>query len=100
MEQKRVYDVEMSTLLGRRRGSLELSICNGLLSGILQLMKAENPVCGTLGENQQCTLSGNIRTRMGNYPFEGEGRMDLEKIDLMLRCAGLNLPLHGIRKEA
>ena len=84
----RIYDVELSTLLGKRGGSLGVSILEGRLFGLLSLMKAENPVQGVVDAEGRCRLSGSIRTRMSAYPFEGEGLLLPESVELMLRCAG------------
>lgn len=95
----RIYDVELSTLLGKRGGSLGVSILEGRLFGLLSLMKAENPVQGVVDAEGRCRLSGSIRTRMSAYPFEGEGKLLPECVELMLRCAGITLPLRGTRRE-
>lgn len=95
----RTYDIELSTLLGKRAGSLGLRISGAQFSGILRLMKAETPVHGHLLEDGMCRVSGSIRIRMNTYPFEGEGMLLPERIELLLRCAGLSLPLRGSRKE-
>ncbi len=95
----RIYDVELSTLLGRRCGSLGVSILEGRLFGLLNLMKAENPVQGVVDSEGRCRLTGSIRTRMSAYPFEGEGRLLPECVELMLRCAGITLPMRGTRRE-
>ena len=97
--ESRTYDIELSTLLGKRIGSLGLQISGKQFSGILHLMKAENPVHGHLLEGGMCRIIGSIRTRMNTYPFEGEGLLLPESIELLLRCAGLSLPLRGSRKE-
>lgn len=90
----RIYDVELSTLLGKRTGSLKLQF-----SGVLSLMRAENPVHGQVSREGLCSMDGSIRTRMNTYPFAAEGLMLTERIELLLRCAGFSLPLCGTRKE-
>ena len=47
----------------------------------------------------QCRLTGSIRTRMGAYPFEGEGHLLPECLEMILRCGGFPLPLRGNRRE-
>ena len=95
----RIYDVELGTPLGKRSGSLGVSIWEGRLFGLLSLMRAENPVQGQVDPEGRCRLSGSIRTRMNAYSFEGEGRLLPECVELMLRCAGIALPLRGKRRE-
>lgn len=99
LPETRIYDVELSTLLGKRVGSLGLQICGECLSGVLKLMKAENLVQGRLFENGACSLTGSLRTRMNNYSFTGEGLLLPERMDMLLRCAGITLPLRGTRRE-
>lgn len=95
----RIYAVELSTLLGKRMGNLTLNFFGDRFDGVLSLMKAENPVYGHMLDANRCQLTGSIRTRMNSYPFEAEGTLMPEKLDLTLHCAAFNLPLHGNRKE-
>ena len=95
----RIYDVELSTLLGKRTGSLKLQFSGERFSGVLSLMRAENPVHGQVSREGLCSMDGSIRTRMNTYPFAAEGLMLPERIELLLRCAGFSLPLCGTRKE-
>ena len=97
--ESRIYDVELGTVLGRRSGQLKLQLSGGRLFGILGLMNAENPVHGRVSPDGACRLAGSIRTRMSAYSFEGEGIMLSERIEMLLRCKGLSLPLRGIRRE-
>lgn len=94
-----IYEVEFGTMLGIRRGLLDLHLTGEKLSGALKLMNAENAVVGRVTPNGTCSLSGSIQSRMNAYPFEGEGVVSPERVDLMLRCAGDALPLRGARKE-
>ena len=97
--ESRNYDVELNTMLGKRIGQLKLLLSEGSFSGVLCLMKSENPIQGRTLADGTCSLTGFIRTRMGVYPFDGKGRMLSERIEAQLRCKGLNLSLRGIRKE-
>ena len=94
----RFYDVELSTPLGKRSGSLHLSVFGERFCGTLDLMKAENAIRGQTSNDGSCRVTGSIRTRMGTYCFEGEGRILPERIEL-LRCGSIKLPLRGTRKE-
>ena len=97
--EERVYDVELITLLGKRIGTLGLKIAGGQFSGLLWLMKAENQMQGSIAPDGHCCLRGSIRTRMATYSVEGEGLLLPERMELLLRCAGVSLPLRGTRKE-
>ncbi len=97
--ESRIYDVELGTVLGRRSGQLKLQLSGGRLFGILGLMNAENPVHGRVSPDGACRLAGSIRTRMSAYSFESEGIMLSERIEMLLRCKGVSLPLRGIRRE-
>ena len=98
-QEVRTYDVELTTLLGKRSGSLGVRLSGECFSGVLRLMKQENPVQGQLSPDGQCRLAGSIRTRMGAYPFEGEGHLLPECLEMILRCGGFPLPLRGNRRE-
>ena len=84
-QEVRTYDVELTTLLGKRSGSLGVRLSGECFSGVLRLMKQENPVQGQLSPDGQCRLTGSIRTRMGAYPFEGEGHLLPECLEMILR---------------
>ncbi len=74
LEETRMYQVELWTLLGRWAGSLMLHMSSGCFSGILSLMRSDNPVRGQVSAGGRCTLSGSIRTRVSTYPMTGGGR--------------------------
>ncbi len=95
----RIYDVELSTPLGKRSGSLRLSVFGARFCGTLDLMKAENAIRGQTSNDGSCRVTSSIRTRMSTYRFEGEGRILPERIELLLRCGSIKLPLRGTRKE-
>lgn len=95
----RIYDVELSMPLGKRSGSLRLSVFGARFCGTLDLMKAENAIRGQTSNDGSCRVTGSIRTRMSTYRFEGEGRILPERIELLLRCRSIKLPLRGTRKE-
>lgn len=95
----RSYDVELNTALGKRCGQLKLQLSEGSLSGVLYLMKSENPIRGSVLADGTCSLTGSIRTRMGVYPFDGKGLLRSERIEAQLRCRGESLSLRGTRRE-
>lgn len=99
LEETRMYRVELWTLLGRRAGSLMLHMSSGCFSGMLSLMRSDNPVRGQVSADGRCTLSGSIRTRVSTYPMTGEGLLFPERLELLLHCAGMYLPLQGKRRE-
>lgn len=95
----RIYTVELQTLLGKRDGWLKLQLLGDCLTGVLSLMKAENPVQGKITADGMCRLSGSIRTRIGAYAFEGDGISVPDRIEMLLRVKGVSLPLRGVRRE-
>ena len=97
--ESRSYDVELNTMLGKRCGQLRLRLFEGSLSGVLCLMKSENPIHGRTFADGTCSLTGSIRTRMGVYPFDGRGLLLAERIEAQLRCRGASLLLRGVRRE-
>lgn len=99
MTEVRTYRVELSTLLGKRGGQLRLFLSDGRLSGVLRLMKAEPPVQGYVLADETCSLKGSVCTRVGVYPFEGEGLLSPEHIEIQMRVKGVTLPLRGTREE-
>ncbi len=99
LEETRMYRVELWTLLGRRAGSLMLHMSSSCFSGMLSLMRSDNPVRGQVSADGRCTLSGSIRTRVSTYPMTGKGLLFPERLELLLHCAGMYLPLQGKRRE-
>ncbi len=99
LAETRMYRVELRTMLGQRVGSLMLHMSSGSFLGILSLMRSDNPVRGQVSADGRCTLSGSIRTRVSTYPMTGEGLLFPERLELLLHCAGIYLPLQGKRRE-
>lgn len=96
--ESRIYDVELSTRLGKRIGQLLLQLSGERITGIFHIMKSDNQIQGQFLENGLCTLKGSIRTLGGVHPFEGTGRILPESIEARLNCMGDSLPLMGTRK--
>ena len=97
--ERRAYQVELDTMMGKRAGSLLIRLFGERFSGVLQLMQTENPVEGKVFADGRCTFSGSLRTKIKLYPLSGEGLLLPERVDLRLRCGGSVLPLQGIRRE-
>ncbi len=96
--EKRAYQVELDTMMGKRAGNLLIQLFGEHFSGVLQLMQTENPVEGKVFADGRCTLSGSLRTKIKLYSLSGEGLLLPERVDLRLRCGGGILPLRGIRR--
>ena len=97
--ESRIYDVELSTRLGKRIGHLLLQLSGEGSTGIFHIMQSDNPIQGQFLENGLCTLKGSIRTLGNVHPFEGTGRILPESIEARLNCMGDSLPLLGTRKR-
>lgn len=95
----RIYTVELHTPLGRRAGWLKLQLLGEAISGVLSLMKSENPVQRRISADGMCRLTGSIRMRIGAYAFEGDGISAPDRIEMLLRVKGVSLPLRGVRRE-
>ncbi|MGN0174535.1 MAG: hypothetical protein ACI39F_08850 [Acutalibacteraceae bacterium] len=80
------YNVVMKTLLGQKKGTIELFSVNGKLTGFLDILGKRNAFEGTISKDGKCKLSGNIITLVQSIPYIATGYADKNKIELTLKC--------------
>lgn len=94
------YAVELSTQIGKRIGSMDLTVRSGVCDGTLYLLEEENPVSGSVDCKGACHLHGILRTFTRAYPFTAHGMLDAERIELQVQYENYIVPLHGTSEGA
>ena len=81
-----VYDILLSTSLGKKQGELSTQIENGKIRGYLSLLGHTEPINGEIDENGNCTLAGKLVTLLNTIPFTASGT--IRNNSLRLRING------------
>ncbi len=84
------YEVVLDTPLGKRKGTLELTIENGKIEGVLVLFQNQEKVNGEIDESGHCTLRGRFSTLMNKFYYEAEGFIRENSLQLTL-CGGKSI---------
>lgn len=92
------YDVILYTKIGKRLGQLDISVSNGIVKGVLNLLQKKEKVQGVVDESGVCSLQGKISTLLNDMAFVATGKMLAEKIVLTLTSAGQTFRLEGLNK--
>lgn len=82
----RSYDVVMQTAIGARYGTMSVTVDNGKIDGMLDILKKENPFHGKINEKGDCQIKGKLTTLMRTIPYDATGRITQEA--LLLKLAG------------
>lgn len=83
---QRIYDVIMKTRLGDRKGRFYLDCGHSTATGSLHILGHKNPVHGTVVNNSQLALRGELITLMRIIPFLAQGYADEKSTSLTLYC--------------
>lgn len=89
------YNISMKTKLGQKNGTVELFIKNGSITGFLNILGKRNSFEGTITNDGNCTMNGNIVTLVQSIPYTATGYADNEKIDITLKCKKYNFHIYG-----
>ena len=79
------YDVIMRTPIGARYGRISVTIENNKIDGILVILKKSNPFCGSINENGDCQIKGEVKTLLRTIPYDATGKITEENIVLKLK---------------
>lgn len=81
----RLYDVTMRTPIGDRYGSMNVTVNQNHVDGILTILKKATPFAGSICEDGSCRISGQLITLMRTIPYEAVGRITKSSLWLILR---------------
>lgn len=79
------YDVVLETLLGQRKGTMQLVIDEEKVNGFLSILEKTEPCCGTMDHSGLCKLSGKIVTLLKEFAYTATGYIDEKHVDLILK---------------
>lgn len=95
----RNYRVEMNTELGRKKGTLQLSVCDSKVSGFLTILKHKEPFCGNIFADGSCRLQGKVVTLLQEMAYIATGNIDRESLLLHMRLGQSDYVLKGFATE-
>lgn len=78
------YSVLLHTPLGQRSGTLEIRFNGSQSVGILHILNRSEPISGRIGDDGSCCFQGQLVTLTRTIPFQAEGRITKETVDLSL----------------
>lgn len=78
------YDVQLHTPLGKRSGKLEVKINGSYASGVLHILNRSEPFEGEIDPSGQCRFAGKLVTLTRTIPYQAEGRITEDVVELYL----------------
>ena len=90
------YNVVLDTELGKRNGTMQLSIDGTEIDGFLSLLNNTEPCHGKIGTDGHCSLHGKIVTLIKEMLFEATGYIRENEIVLTLQSGRNTFLLKGI----
>lgn len=97
---ERVFDIDMRVPLGRRTGVLRLVEKDGKLCGTLEALGSCNAVTGTLGEDGQLEISGQMRSRLRAFSYHAHGQITGHTMELTVAGDRYTFPVTGVERTA
>lgn len=85
---KKVYDITMSTSLGKKCGTLTLSASGGSVRGTMNILGNGNEVSGSIAPDGSCELFGSFLTLMRTYEYKAVGVITKNLVELSLTADG------------
>ena len=93
------YDLEMSTPLGKRRGSLELMVWGGFLNGYLTMFTRTIPIRDGRWEGQDLAFAGDMKTFLKTLPYKAHGTLTHSGLELVIATEQGDYPVTGVLTE-
>lgn len=90
------YNVVLDTELGKRSGTMQLSIDGTEVDGFLSLLNNTEPCHGNIGADGHCNLHGKIVTLIKEMVYEATGYIREGEIVLMLQSGKNTFLMKGI----
>lgn len=79
------YNVVLDTELGKRNGTMQLSVDGTDIDGFLSLLNNTEPCHGKIQNDGRCNLHGKIVTLMKEIVYDATGYIRENEIDLTLK---------------
>ncbi|MGM9664879.1 MAG: hypothetical protein ACI3XF_08590 [Eubacteriales bacterium] len=90
------YNVVLDTELGKRNGTMQLSIDGTKIDGFLSLLNSTEPCCGNIGTDGRCSLHGKIVTLIKEMVYEATGYIREGEVVLKLQSGKNTFLMKGI----
>lgn len=79
------YAVIMQTQIGSRHGTMTVTVDQGRIEGMLDILKKANPFQGTINEQGDCRCKGELTTLMRTISYIATGQLNKESLTLRLK---------------
>lgn len=89
------YDVELDTELGRKHGTMEITVENGAVGGVLNIMRHSEPFFGHMDMNGLCILRGKIITLISEAEYSARGSINNDGIELNMQIDKTDYIMRG-----
>lgn len=93
------YSIVMQTPIGKKYGSLSVSILEDKLNGCLTLLNHNEPIEGTVDGNGNCSFTGKLVTLLRTIPFVATGIISDSEVKLQIKGARNTFRLTGVIDE-
>ena len=90
------YDVILHTEIGKRKGRADVRIHGTRISGILTLLNKSEQFTGSIEQDGTCRLQGKLVSLLREIPFEAEGMVTMQQLELTLHAAQGSYRLTGV----
>lgn len=81
---KQLYDIQMETLIGIKKGKMEVSWNQGKISGYITILGHTNPFEGVVDEEGNCRIHGDIITLMRTFHYAAAGSITVSALYLSM----------------
>lgn len=89
------YNLEMTTPLGKRRGSLELMVEGEFMNGYLTMFTRTIPIRNGHCSGNQFSFVGDMKTLMKMIPYEAFGSVVGNRLDMTIMTDQGSYPTFG-----
>ena len=93
------YALEMETPLGRRRGTLKLTLRGGSVSGELTLFARTAPILDGHRRGNSLSFRGEMKTLAGALPYQANGILRDNGLEIKITTARGHYTVRGLRTE-
>lgn len=91
----RQYKVTLQTPLGERYGKMTVTINHGNIEGVLSILKEAGAFHGTIQENGNCVITGELFTLTRTILYEATGKIEKESLHLIVKGEKEQFELFG-----
>lgn len=99
MEERR-YDVTLQTVLGERKGRIQMRMEGKMLTGILDILGHAEPFEGEIDQEGNCEFRGRLVTLVRNISYTATGKIKEDELDLSVKEERNTFIMRGVRRRA